>query len=598
MNFSILTILPAFDYIEKANNLNLSQERYWQLLLHMTEGISEIDDEKFFLSTDGKRNAKSELDATIEEIIKEKSLNNKSISCRFPARVRWIKKMLKIDYISKGSCEKYNAILNKLQPTSATIVFPSAHINSPASMFGHTFLRINSNFKSTLLSYAINYAADVDESKTNGLFFTFHGLTGGYKGLYSMSPYYDKLKEYRDSEQRDIWEYDLDLSKTEIIRMFEHIWELNGIYSDYYFFTENCSYNLLWLLEIARDTIDLKQYFTYHVSPLETLHAMQDEKLIINEYFRESKRTVLLKYENIIDKEDIHYVYDVITNNKLKIDIFRNDLKVQKEQKQYILEAGIELLEYYYMQSRISKEFYLKQFHFLTSLRSKLGSGSIIEHIIPPSPLLAHRQARISIGVEHKENKKNLLLGFRPVYHGLEDNSHGLLHGTQIEFLNSLFLVNKNKVKIKELTLLSIVSLSQISEFIKPFSWRTYFKWDRNYLNDNLYFKSGVGAGFSINHQYGYSYFMTDVFSYIHNSITGGIGTSVGFIYDKSKFYKTNIDITKQFYTNGYHQNLFKFSQSYSVTNNQQIKFKYEYKDNDLTSEPEHTYNVLFNYYF
>ena len=182
----------------------------------MKNGISEIDDKKFFLSPHGKVNAKAELDATIYALLNETKYDDNSTACKFPARKDWLVKKLKIDTLPKVECKAYNKIITKLNPTSATIVFPSAHINSPASMFGHTFLRINSEYDSKLLSYAINYAANVDESKTNGLFYAFNGLVGGYHGFYSMLPYYEKLKEYRDSEQRDIWEYDLNLTQDEV----------------------------------------------------------------------------------------------------------------------------------------------------------------------------------------------------------------------------------------------------------------------------------------------------------------------------------------------------------------------------------------------
>ncbi|MBU1659806.1 DUF4105 domain-containing protein, partial [bacterium] len=224
--------------------MKLSDERYWHLLLHMQDGVSEIDDSRFFFAVDGKTNAKNELFATLDAFFEEQNSEDNSSLCRFPARAAWLQEKLNIHDFPHADCREYDKTLHRLNPQSATLVFPSAHINSPASMFGHTFLRINSAYKSKLLSYAVNYAADANPDDTNAALFAVKGLFGGYFGKYSLLPYYDKLKEYRDTEQRDIWEYDLDLDEKEVLNMVRHIWELNGTQSRYYFFTENCSYNM------------------------------------------------------------------------------------------------------------------------------------------------------------------------------------------------------------------------------------------------------------------------------------------------------------------------------------------------------------------
>jgi len=154
----------------------------------MNDGFSEIDDANFFLSKDGKKNAKKELDATITALLNETKFDDNSTACRFPARKAWLKDRLDIKKFPEVSCDEYDSILKRLNPKSATLVFPSAHINSPASMFGHTFLRINSGYKSKLLSYAINYAADANPDTENGVLFAIKGLFGGYYGRYSLLP--------------------------------------------------------------------------------------------------------------------------------------------------------------------------------------------------------------------------------------------------------------------------------------------------------------------------------------------------------------------------------------------------------------------------
>ncbi|HIP60785.1 MAG TPA: DUF4105 domain-containing protein, partial [Campylobacterales bacterium] len=138
-----------------------------------------------------------------------------------------------------------------------------------------------------LLSQAINYAAQTDE--TNGILFAYHGLTGGYEGRYSITPYYNKIKEYNDMERRDIWEYELNLNSDEIKRLLYHQFEIKDYYADYFFFTENCSYNLLWLLQAARREANLVDKFGIKAIPIDTIRVVEDAGFVEKISFRPSK---------------------------------------------------------------------------------------------------------------------------------------------------------------------------------------------------------------------------------------------------------------------------------------------------------------------
>jgi len=264
-------------YINLAEQKKLSESIYWHTLLHMPTDTSEIDDPRFFLSPDGKTDAKAELIATINALIKDTRIDDNATACRFPARSFWLEKELGLKPKLRPKCEAFNKQMKKIDPHSVSLIFPAAYISSPASMFGHTFLRIDSSYNSKMLSYAINYAANANPDTENALVFTIKGLFGGYDGEYSLLPYYEKIKEYRDSEERDIWEYNLNLSQKQIEQMMRHIWEIENTYSWYYFFTENCSYNMLWLIEVANPEINLRKYFTYQVIPPETVHVVIEE---------------------------------------------------------------------------------------------------------------------------------------------------------------------------------------------------------------------------------------------------------------------------------------------------------------------------------
>jgi len=587
-------------YIEKANDLNLSQQRYWHLLLHMVDGESEIDDARFFFAPDGKTNAKNELNATIEALLHEKRFDDNSSACKFPARKAWLQEKLDITDFPEVTCKEYDKTLSRLAPKSATLVFPSAHINSPASMFGHTFLRINSKYKSPLLAYAINYAANANPDKENGVVFAIKGLVGGYYGNYSLLPYYEKLKEYRDAEQRDIWEYDLDLNEEEVLQMVRHIWELNGTHSNYYFFTENCSYNMLWFIEVARPSIHLREYFNYQIIPLETVHVSKEEKIIEKENYRPSKRTILLEYQELIEDKNIHYVKELIDSQISSSDLLANK-SIKLQQKMYILEASTEFLEYSYGKNSMTKETYLEIFHNLTKARASLGRGAELKITTPPNPINSHRAIRTTAGFGSRDGSAIGFLGIRPAYHDLEDSNYGFLRGTQIEFGDILLSYTKDReLEVENATIVSIVSLAQRSEFFDSFSWRMNLGWDNDYLQENASFTTSIGAGYSFGNEYAYTYIMIDPLFYVADGFTAGIGGSFGIVVDHYSFMSSNFKATQRYYDNEENQLLLNFTQSFRVSQNLQLQMKYNYKDKliDSLKSDEQTFSAFVNYYF
>lgn len=564
----------------------------------MVDGESEIDDTSFFFSASGKTNAKDELDATLYALFNETRFDDNSSACRFPARKAWLQERLNIDNFPQVECKEYGDTLKKLNPKSATLVFPAAHINSPASMFGHTFLRINSAYKSRLLSYAINYAANADAKKENGVMFAIKGLFGGYYGQYSLLPYYEKLKEYRDTEQRDIWEYDLNLNEEEVLKMVRHIWELNGTQSNYYFFTENCSYNMLWLIELARPSVHLREHFNYQVIPLETVHATKAEGLISEINYRASKRSILLKYEELLKGEYL-YLPKKLVGGEIKLQEVVSDETISLQQKQYILESSTEFLEYSFSKNDMDKKEYIELFYNLSKERAALGKGEKLDIKTPQDPIDSHRAIRVTAGGGYRDGEAIGFLGIRPAYHDLEDSNYGFLRGTQIEFLNIELSYSEDEVELEDATILSIVSLAQRSEFFDSLSWRTKFGWDRNYLDNETNFIGTVGAGYSWGDELAYTYIMIDPLFYVADEFTAAIGGSLGLVFDSYDFMSTNIEATRRYYDTGDKQNLVKVVQSFRLSQNTQLKFKYDYKEiESLTEVDEQTYRAVINYYF
>ncbi|MCS6984055.1 MAG: DUF4105 domain-containing protein [Leptospiraceae bacterium] len=204
--------------------------------------------------------------------------------CRFPERFYFLKKELGIveESLPPVRCPLYDEWREKVRIESVSLIFASFYINNPASLFGHTFLKWNrqgSRGDDELLDFGLNFAANA--TTDNAILYGIYGVFGGFPGVYTLFPYYFKVNEYNDWENRDIWEYPLNLNQEEIERMVRHSWELGSTHFNYYYFDENCSYQILTLLEVARPSLNLSDYYILSVQPLDTVKvAVRQNKLL------------------------------------------------------------------------------------------------------------------------------------------------------------------------------------------------------------------------------------------------------------------------------------------------------------------------------
>ena len=222
--------------INRANDLKLFDDKQWlQLLGYNTKSElltkSEIYSPEFFLANDGNINPKNELEATIRAFfLSAKDNNDLHAKCQFPARYIWLNQRLNIDaYITeKISCPSFDSWSNNNQIDSVSLVYVSGYMSNPASFYGHLLLNFKpKNTASDLLKQTINYGALVPENE-NSLLYMINGLFGGYNATYTSIIFYKKNHNYTEDQLRNLWEFELNLSKLQINLLTAHTWELMG----------------------------------------------------------------------------------------------------------------------------------------------------------------------------------------------------------------------------------------------------------------------------------------------------------------------------------------------------------------------------------
>jgi hypothetical protein len=615
---SILFLLLAMPLLSMTSHAQiplsikaLAQSEQWLALLHIKpqQGSSElqsyVDDNTFFLADDGATNPESELLANINALKIDKELQ-----CRFPARTQLLLSHIDnlVNEIGDAECTKYIAWLKQLNTSSVVLVFAAAQLNSPSSMYGHTFLRFdpdNVEQHSTYLSYALNFGATVSEGDT-GFLYAARGLTGGYPGNFAANPYFEKIKEYSRLENRDLWEYKLNLTQDEINTMLAHMWELQGINFDYYFFDENCSFRLLELLDVARPGLKLVNNFPVTTIPLDTVRVIEGAGLVSDVYYRESILTELENQLAQLSKSERELVLALSENEALLTSSQFTSLSMNKQQ--IVVDSAYRYLRYQNTFKGRQKDVTRRSFLLLKHLnKNTVDIKSTV--IIPTRPDKGHKTTMWGAGLGERDSQPYLQLQSRASYHDLLDPSDGYYSGMSLNMVNAIVRVYRDdKLKLEKAELLDIVSLSTRNEFFTPWSWKANISVEQQWTagKDTLVTQGSGGGGVSYqpiknSHLFLLATARVEFNKKLENLVSIAPGLQVGFLYDWSK---TSLLVEAEHYQFLFDQtkrSRVSIQQSWQLAANDSLRFLAAYHKVDNMQSTQYSYQeykLEYRHYF
>ncbi|WP_156490741.1 DUF4105 domain-containing protein, partial [Oleiphilus sp. HI0086] len=118
-------------------------------------------------------------------------------------------------------------------------------------------------------------------------------------------------------ESRDVWEYALDLTQEEVEQFVRHTWEIRTVHFDYYFLDENCSYQLLTLLDAASERFNFVDAFKLSAIPSDTVRAIEQAGAVKHARFRPSTLSLMTQMIDNLSDDEIHLARNLVEDNKL-----------------------------------------------------------------------------------------------------------------------------------------------------------------------------------------------------------------------------------------------------------------------------------------
>lgn len=485
----------------------LGEDVEWLTLLHVDRAWygrrrSLVDDPAFFLAPGGKTDPTAELMATIRAVLAPPSPGTKHAVDRFPARFEFLIRRLGLERarLPVPQSREFEEAYAGLGPRSAAIAFPTAYMNTPASLFGHTLLVVRSRVRTGMGSQAINYAALAGQD--GGVAFALKGVFGGYPGHFSLQPYWTKLNEYSDLDQRDVWEYELDLGAEDLRRVLLHVWEMRGINADYWFFDENCALLLLYLLDAAKPELQLHAQAPPWVIPLDTVRILRQAGLVTGVSWRPSLATKVRTRASGMPPEQAELARSIALGEQLPAAAGTDAAAAGT------LDLAVDYLQALRNRRKVDQPTFQGRFMPMLQARSRLGVAPAEDPADPGDvpPDLGHGSLRVGFGGGFSGHAGFVEYSVRPAYHDLLDPLAGFVPGAQIEFCGVVLrsYEGEAKPKLERFDAIGLRSFTPRDRFFAPPSWKvdTGLIRERSGANggaeQHVYVDFGVGGCWSL----------------------------------------------------------------------------------------------------
>jgi len=481
--FSAISDCESFKMLAKSKNLQDS--RIWHSLLHLDKtGSPSINTPRFLLSH-GDFSPQKELDKTIEVL-----LNDKKSVCKYPARFLWLKSELNLPIEFRDSeCSGFEEYIQKTSPKDLKLVFVSEQVESPSSMMGHVFFKLEGAVASgEKRENAVSFFTVIDTF--NIPYLVVKSTITGMDGYFILSPYKNQIDRYLNLEDRNIWEYELALDDEQKKLIYHHFWELKDIDITYLFTGFNCATIVDDMLAIADE--NYKDGFYLWVTPKDVIKRAHKKGVI-----KKAKMTPSIGWElrmlgDSLDSDTIQNIKEILKNRDMEaLGSFEFS---QDEQKRH-LEKNL-ILAYTNFLDKAGEKFSDAQ-RLAIADKSKSDKAFEVDLSKYKNPIKSPNSSKISF-------RKGLgnggfdELSFLPASNELHDDNRQYFGESSLKIGEISLSKNKSNVKLERLELFSMSSLTPWDSMTNSISKEFFMGIENQYdskLQKHQVFNTKIGFG-------------------------------------------------------------------------------------------------------
>ncbi len=432
----------------------------------MRDGKSDVLTPEYFFSDD--HNLVSEYYSFLSEL---NTSQGQLIACQFPARYTWIRKHEPVPEFDLKECSELKTFIDSFDSDSMSLVLSSETMGAPSSAFGHVLLLFPSKDGFLPPSSVVHYSA-LPTRQDGFLDYVSNGISGKYPGFYIREPFFKKMNEYGNLEQRFMHIYPMNYSPDEVRFIQYHLFELRKAEFKYFFFQENCSYRLDEILNLnsgkapARDLL-----YTLPVSTLKRQKAnLRTPELLIP---GSVKTRLLLEKMKAAEKKDFQMVLQGQVARPSMSNLTKQALvefatfKFRSEGK--VLTQYREIQKYIYPDEKLKA--------------------------IAPDPVTRSGPSKVAVGLVQDSFGQGVRLLFRPVNNELIDPQLSTSQETELSLMKGDLIFRESTIELNRLDFVSLKLLEKGFTGHRPLSWSFLSGINRDNETYRQAFENEMGFG-------------------------------------------------------------------------------------------------------
>lgn len=415
----------------------LASTPQWQALIQANGGMARITDPRFLLSHQ-HFSAENELRQSVA-LLRQKPES----ACRFPARKLFIERQLNIRLsdFRLDQCADYQQFKSYAPADTISLIYTSENLTQASSMMGHIMLRIEGqNIQGQYVQHAVSFFTELQS--VNAAKILWESLYVGKQGFFKVSPYEEHIEEYLSKEQRNVWEYQLNLSPEVLALLHAHLWELKAADIPYFFHRYNCATLTQLILAVASP--QMSPGAQEWVTPLDVVKKSQQFELISNRVIVASTKWKVRMLKDALEErglglpEDTFAPQDLATYAKRQGEARFLTQQLLSSINQFQRESGGIKSETFSANQQVLHE------HFGTTQQNyQIDLGQY------KRPSSAPNDSQISVGISHQQSQGWLQFAYMPASKKLEDDNRQFFSESALELSSIRLRVSTQTARVK-----------------------------------------------------------------------------------------------------------------------------------------------------
>lgn len=454
---SAATAEPLHETFEsQAQQLGLAQHPTWKSLLHLQQDKPQINDRQFLLSWPAF-SPEAELRATLALVSREGQI----AACRFPARVLWLQSKLPLTGIDTSSCPEIQEFQAKAPFDKLELVFADESVTQPASILGHSFLRISGEREGRSIDHAISFYTHAETMNLPKLL--WESLVTGKEGLFSLSPYTQEERKYLEEDQRNLWRYEIRTTPFERALIRNHFFELKHSQLTYFFHRYNCATVLRNILGIGGQLPPSTKLWNTPKDVVKDLHAagqIQNTEVQLADSWLVTHLTA-----------DLPRAAEVHRN-------FRDSHLASQWSAEGLHSEQLIGLEAYHRWLHHTGKIGIDTYAINTSklARHRHKEDSLGLHVDDgQNPRLSNGESHWRAELQRTESSEKILLKWTPASHALMQSHHRASAETELVLLSPTMSIDRQRqIRVEAFDIFSMKSLIPWDPLLRSWSSQTF----------------------------------------------------------------------------------------------------------------------------